>query len=226
MLPSSTTQLLLLLLTTLSPTTAVTVTLTNGINTEVAQICEDLLPGECCRAFQVPFLVWADAFNPSRTTFYSLAPLDIAAVWGAQGNIRGCSGTPIRTRFGPGEWSYEGSADQRAYGASYVQMPTALPPREAEANWLSAEGMVGLVWGGGRWFAKGAALVGEGVSPGVKRLERRGLISGTRGTAYIQAPRRLRRSNVLVVNGTRYVDAGSVELLYENADGRVLNMTG
>jgi len=224
MLPSRIPHLLPLLLTTLPPTTAVTITLTNGIATEVAQICTDLPLGICCRALPVPFLVYANAFNPSRTTFSALAPLDIAAVWGTRGDIRGCSGTPIRTRAGPGGWSYEGTAEQRAYGASYVRMPTALPPGEGEAKWLSAEGMVGLVLGGGRWFAKGA---GERVvSLGARRPGRRGVVMGAKGRAYVRAPRRARWPDVLVVHGTRYLDAGSVELLYESVDGRVLNMTG
>jgi len=220
MLPSRIPHLLPLLLTTLPPTTAVTITLTNGIATEVSQICTDLPPGICCRALPVPFLVYANAFNPSRTTFSSLAPLDIAAVWGARGDVRGCSGTPIRTRAGPGGWSYEGTAEQRACRASYVRMPTALPPGRGEAEWLSAEGMVGLVWGGGRWFAKGGGELGA------RRLGRRGGVGGGKGRAYVRAPRRARWPDVLVVHGTRYMDAGSVELLYESVDGRVLNMTG
>lgn len=95
-----------------------------------------------------------------------------------------------------------------------------MPPREGDADWLGAEGMLGLVWGGGRWFAKGV------VSLAPRGLGRRGVVRGAKGRAYIQAPRRERRPDVLVVGGTRYVDAGGAELRYENADGRVLNMTG
>ena len=105
-------------------------------------------------------------------------------------------------------------------------MPTALPPGETEANWLTAEGMLGLVWGGGQWFAKGASLADVGGSPSLKRVARRRVRSAQRGTAYIRGPRRWRWPDVVVFNGTSYVDAGAVELLYQSADGKVLNMTG
>lgn len=98
-------------------------------------------------------------------------------------------------------------------------MPTSLPPGEEEADWLGAEGILGLVWGGGRWFAKGVGV-------GLTSLVPRGVMRGAKGRAYIQAPGRGRRPDVLVVGGTRYVDAGGAELRYESQDGRVLNMTG
>jgi len=52
------------------------------------------------------------------------------------------------------------------------------------------------------------------------------VVRGGKGRAYVRAPRRARWPDVLVVKGTRYLDAGSVELVYESVDGRVLNMTG
>lgn len=117
--------------------------------------------------------------------------------------------------------------DERPVGASYVRLPTALPPDETEANWLTAEGMLGLVWGGGKWFAKGAegiAGVGGAASVGVKR--RRGMVSKEKGTAYMRGPRRWRWPDVVVADGTEYLADGAVELLYGSAEGKVLNMTG
>ena len=93
-------------------------------------------------------------------------------------------------------------------------------------NWLGAEGFLGLVWGGGPWFAKGVSMAGLRGSPRASRLGKRREISAQKGRAYIQRPSRIRWHDMLMINGTRYLDSGSVEMLYQSVDGKVLNMTG
>lgn len=215
------------ILSILPLTTAVTVTLTNGIGTPgPIQTCHDLPPGQCCRSFPVAFNNYFNPFNPAAVDFYNLLPMDVAAVWARRGNILDCSGLPIATRAGPGGWHFESTGDGRAFGASYVRLPSALPPGETEADWLSAEGMLGLVWGGGRWFAQGVEMAGVGASVGVKW--RRGVVRKEKGTAYLRGPRRRRWRwpDEVVVDGTRYVADGSDGTLYLSADGKVWNRTG
>ncbi|KAL8756724.1 MAG: hypothetical protein Q9184_004397 [Pyrenodesmia sp. 2 TL-2023] len=170
-------------------TSAVIGTLTNG-NGYLQQSFTNLLPGISCRILRVSYINYFNAFNTGGADFYYLLPTDIAAVWARRENIRGCSGVPIETSPGSGQWHYAAAGDERAVGASYVRLPTALPPDEKEVNRLTAEGMLGLVWGGRKWFAKGAegiAGVGGGSSVGVKR--RREVVSKGKGkgTAYIGA---------------------------------------
>ncbi|KAI4282031.1 MAG: hypothetical protein L6R38_003251 [Xanthoria sp. 2 TBL-2021] len=219
-----TTILTIISILALPLTTAVTVTLTNGIGTPgPIQTCHNLPPGQCCRSFPVASNNYFNPFNPGAADFYHLLPMDVAAVWARRGNIRDCSGIPIETRAGPGRWHFESTGDGRAFGASYVRLPSALPPGETEANWLSAEGMLGLVWGGGKWFAKGVEIAGMSGAIGSKR--KRGVVSEEKGTAYIRGPRRWKWPDEVVVNGTRYVAEGLDGSLYHSADGKVLNRT-
>ena len=214
---------ILAILTTLPFTTAVTVTLDNGIGTPgPTQTCHDLPPGQCCRSLPVAFNNYMNPFNPGAVDFHNLLPMDVAAVWARRGNIIGCSGIPIETRAGPGPWYFDSTGDRRAYGGSYVRLPVALPPDETEANWLTAEGLLGLVWGGGKWFAKEVEMAGVGGSVGVKR---RGVVSARKGTAYVRGPTRWKWPDEVMVNGTRYVADGAAGALYHSADGKVLNMT-
>ncbi|KAL9010819.1 MAG: hypothetical protein Q9173_004286 [Seirophora scorigena] len=185
------------------------------------QVCTNLLPGQCCQALPVPITNYNNPFNPGAVDFTNLMPFHIAAVWARRGNIRACSGVPMETRAGPGNWHHEATGDERAYGASYITLPRSLPPGETEANWLNTEGVLGLVWGGGRWFAKGAESLGR-ETIGVRR---RGVVSAEKGTVYSREPTRWRWPDVVVVNGTRYIDAGTADFLYQSAEGQVVNMT-
>ncbi|KAL8964867.1 MAG: hypothetical protein Q9197_006773 [Variospora fuerteventurae] len=184
------------------------------------QICTNLLPGQCCQAIAAPIMNYFNPSYPSVVAFTNLSPLHIAAIWARRGNIRACSGVPIATRPGPGNWRHQATGDERAVGASYITLPTALPPGETEANWLSAEGVLGFVWGGGRWFVKGAESLGE---RNTKKLKRRGMVRAEHGTVYAREPKRWKRPDVLVVNGTRYVDAGTVDLKLERST-RIANL--
>ena len=55
-------------------------------------------------------------------------------------------------------------------GASYIEVSVALPPNDRMSNWLGAQGVLGLVWCGGKWFVSDAAAKflgggGSGVLP-------------------------------------------------------------
>ncbi len=86
---------------------------------------------------------------------------DIGAIWAIrdQGGqfVRGCSGQITGTRVGPiRRWDLRLNTEFHPAsfsGASYISLPKSLPPSEAESQWLTAEGLRGLVWGGGKWFA-------------------------------------------------------------------------
>ena len=200
----------------------------------VYQRCYNLNPGECCRAFPVAFTHFFDPFYPATADWSGLLPTHVAAIWGQRDTIRHCSGTILDTRPGPGSWHYQGRGEQQPKGASYIRLPAGLPPvDEGNVDWLLAEGMLGFVWGGGRWFAGGhqgsinpvpRSIPGAAVDPpeGKRRLKRGGIVSAQKGTAYVQAPRKWRWPDSVHVNGTEYSNAGRGDLRYESADGRPL----
>lgn len=209
---------------------AVSVSIRSDPTWPIYQHCRNLSPGECCKALPVAFNNYMNPFAPATAEWSNLLPTDVAAVWGRRGQIRDCSGTPIDTRAGPGSWRYEGTGGRQPRGASFVRLPAGNPPvNDDNINWLTAEGMLGFVWGGGRWFSKAVAPEsfirgGEGAGPGRRMRTRlkRGIVSAQKGTAYVQAPRKSRWPDAVVVNGTEYRDAGGGDLRYESAEGGIL----
>lgn len=81
---------------------------------------------------------------------------------------------------------------------------------------------MGLVWGGGKWFAKGVEMAGVGGSVWMKT---RGVVSSNKGTAYVRGPTRWKWPDEVMVNGTRYVADSAAGTLYHSTDGKVWNMT-
>lgn len=96
-----------------------------------------------------------------------LTAFDTAAVWRERplpvspkprlvsAAMRGCSGSVVSSGRGPGtwRWSMNDVPESTPYsdwptlqGASYITLPKALPPDATTANWLSMEGLFGLVW--------------------------------------------------------------------------------
>ena len=162
---------------------AVSVTLRYGdehpnplLANQMAQHCNNLRPGRCCQPRPIHIvpglgdLLGNGAPNaPFRNfrvaQFTGLEPLDIASVWQPQGTTGACSGVPRETTHGPGDWRYpaEGSADVILSGGSYIKLPTQLPknPR-SRAPMLEAQGILGLITGGGQYVTAkaGNALVG------------------------------------------------------------------
>ena len=176
--------------------------------------------------------------------FQHLEAFDVAAVW--QRTLRngppgagpmtaifdGCSGIPWQTRPGPGNWQL-GTIDQHnnevdwrsSSGASYVRLPLTVPPDAETADWLQLQGMRGLVWGGGQWFARAGAAAGSGLLPRGMTVKR-GIRSPTKGTAYLTQPSMWVYPSSIVENGTEYVRDPARNLTYKSARGEVLGMMG
>ena len=100
-------------------------------------------------------------------------------------------------------------------GASYISVPAMVTDGGGgQSAWLQAEGVLGLVWGGGEWFAKGWS--GPGAT---RRKRRRGIVSEEKGTVYATAPRSWVYPNSITVNGTEYTSGNTSALEYASADG-------
>lgn len=218
-------------------------------------VCSDIPPGICCKGLQrYPGYPGRHerAQNYKDATFQHLLPGDIAAVWERRivehsnnwgpvvESYGGCSSRILETGHGPGQWVYDAPengpetalADLKYIGgASYIKVPTIVPPDQGTAKMLTMEGILGLVWGGGKWFASEAAanMVARGGSGGLvggtpKLGTKRGITSRLRGTVYAHGPSKWVYPDVVVVNGTRY-SGGREDLIYESGDGTSLNLT-
>ena len=200
--------------------------------------CINLQPGQCCRAI-VPYLtapgnpdVYAN--YPWYVEIKHLFPNQIAAVWEGRGDVEGCSGTAVRTMTAPpsrvmtlSHGNYGPGAPLRIYkftGASYILLPKNLPPDGTTSLWLAAEGLLGLVWGGGRWFSPEATLAGTRI-PRAKRKTRRSILRSGQGTAYCAEPPRWRYPDIVTINGTNFRSINTSLLEYQDADGRGANLT-
>lgn len=113
-----------------------------------------------------------------------------------------------------------------ASGASYIEMPRSLPPDGKASAWLSAEGVLGLVWGEGSWFGSPIASKTFGHASGVtpKSRLRRDIRSELKGTVYAGPPSGLVYPTFIEVNGTRYTEEGVDGSVYKDAAGNVLNL--
>ncbi|KAL8771266.1 MAG: hypothetical protein Q9209_003171 [Squamulea sp. 1 TL-2023] len=202
--------------------------------------CINLPPGECCAA--PPSLI----LDPGVVYFTDLQNLDIAFLWkerrvswwfAPMRIAHSCSGIPFRSKLGGPSWRYHwfglDQADStRAAGASYIRLPPKVPPDPNEVNWLGVEGMKGLVWGGGHWFANQAGYP-RGVSgfmvqrqnyepPGPQISRSRSVLRG--GNFYATMPSKGRYIDWVTINGTNYTHNGEGDLFYTNAAGRVLDL--
>ncbi|KAI4100637.1 MAG: hypothetical protein L6R37_005349 [Teloschistes peruensis] len=202
----------------------------------------------------------------NRVTFTGLEPGHVTAAFVPRGRKVGCDATIRGTGWGPGTWTFDlppaaddpsnglsGGDDDRISGASYIAMPKTVPFDDATFAWLSAEGMVGLVWPKGNWFTAdvgssarsrlleaAAALLHEGSSleieskKGRKRKKRNvnsHIRSAERGAVFCRGPTRWAWVDFIKVNGTEFVaeeggwGKGKVKGIYTSGDGRVLNFT-
>ena len=205
-------------------------------------VCPRQPPGVCCRA---PESISGEEriihnVGAVDVTFRHLLPGDIAAVFrvpnvetfyaaltrgtlGPDAVLRGgCSGRVQHSIPGPGDVSYSSAF---IGGASYISLGQAqLPPNSKTALFLAFQGVLGLVWGGGQWFASAAAqdkFGGHGRIP----KQRRGLRLVPTGTAYVQPPLKWVYPTYLIANGTKYTDSGTGGLIYQSANGRILNLS-
>ena len=197
--------------------------------------CPNIPPGVCCEAPFIPNpgLEWI-----SGVTFEGLTAMDIAAIWGPRPRfplsmVTKCSGRVLDSQMGPGTWDWlaarlgrqvPGIIARKAEGASYVTLPESLPPPPVEVPALFIQGILGLVWGGGKWFASPAAerLLGGKGHPSPKRDIR----SRDKGTMYARPPKVMVVPTFININGTEYIDGGSGNHMYmDHSTGNTLNLT-
>ena len=208
---------------------------------EVSMTCANLLPGHCCTAPRTIFR----SYSAHVISFSGLGFSQVAAIWrdrmhsvgqlDLSASYTGCSSEVWRSRPGPGFWKWEMWRESEiteslipATGASYIDLPRALPPDGEASNWMDAQGMLGLVWGGGKWFSSPAAsrLLGYDGSGGHKRRRRRDFGSRPNGTVYAGRPHRRVLPTYIDVNGTRYfAESESDTADYRDKSGTVLNTT-
>lgn len=231
----------IILLRLVATTVQVSVTLHNEYDPDyiVSLTCPDLLPGHCCTA---PSRVFR-AYTAHVVAFLDLNAWDIAAIWRRDqstvgpGNLArksGCADEVWRSKVGPGAWKWEMWEEPLridfltpATGASYIEVPRRFPVDGKTSSWLSAEGVLGLVWGDGEWFTTPSASnflgYGSGVSP--KSRLRRNIRSERRGRVYARSPPGWTYPTVIEVNGTKYSDNGARDLVYRDGAGNTLNLT-
>ncbi|KAL8916480.1 MAG: hypothetical protein Q9172_006290 [Xanthocarpia lactea] len=217
------------------------------------QVCHGLPPGRCCAARPLDDVVvdGPDAGNlqpghqPYNGAFMSgLIALDIAALWRpiAANNINGCAGVPFATRPGPGSWQFPspGTTDsgQLLSGASYIRLPTSIPMERAHAPMMAAQGILGLITGGGSWVASAASkntkdqindvvAILAGGRPWSKLVRRRVIVKGKKGWVFAQPPPGSVWPDLIMVNGTNFTVTGEEgSAVYRSEAGRVMDFTG
>lgn len=198
--------------------------------------CPDIPPGICC---QPPRRL---SVLGTGVTFSNLHVTDIGAVWTGKhivegdivrGIVRGCSGRVLASRTGPGEWQWRLNDElavggRRAEGASYITVPANLAPDPTTSDWLTTEGLLALVWGGGQWFASSSAarlLGGGGSIPKGRARLRRSVRSADKGTVYARPPLRVRYPSFIELNGTQYAEVQAGQFIYADTAGNMLNLT-
>ncbi|KAL8734452.1 MAG: hypothetical protein Q9181_003190 [Wetmoreana brouardii] len=198
---------------------------------------QNVRPGYCVK--------WLHPASPDleQIDFQSLTASDIAAVWTRRTSdsdihIEACSGAVLQSRAGPGDWRWTWSDPpsvqnwRRATGASYISLPKNLPPDAAASKWLAMEGVLGFVWGGGKWFVNDQAydtashMLLPGTSgPFPRSRFRRDIRSEVKGTVFAQSPTRWIYPTFVEVKGANYTHGGEGGLVYRNDAGATLNLT-
>ena len=193
--------------------------------------CPNITPGSCCIAPRNP------PFSSS-VTFRQLTAFDIGAVWRSDSNppAPGCSGSVMASRRGPGQWQWimerdtpSGVIQRHAAGASYISLPKALPPDRTTVDWLIMEGMLGLVWGGGKWFASAvaeSALAKPNMMPKRDIMQQRDIRSPIKGNLYARPPPRA-VFPIVNINGTNYTHSGvsTGDIMFADSEGSLVNLT-
>lgn len=146
--------------------------------------------------------------------------------------MTGCAGPLIASRAGPGAWLWRQPPmlwmdRYAAQGASYIRLPLILPPDPRTAYRLVMEGLLGLVWSSGTWFASPAAekLLGGMANIHSKGTNRRDIRSAAHGNAYARPPYRVRYPDALEVSGTRYTASNAEDFMYISEAGDVPDLT-
>ena len=123
-------------------------------------------------------------------------------------------------------------------GGSYIKLPTQLPKDpEARAPMLEAQGILGLITGGGQYVtnkagnrllqqAARAALALHGGGSGGQRRRRRGIRSKDKGVVFAQPPPGSVWPDLVVVNETTFTEESTGSPIYRSEDGKVLDFSG
>jgi len=209
----------------------------------VYQVCSNLRPGRCCQ--ERPRTLVAGVPPPPFPTrvvsFEGLEVLDVAAAWQPQGHSGGCKGTPAGTSIGPGNWRFpaEGAPEMILTGASYLKIPTKIPAGREHAPLMEAQGVLGLLTGGGGWVSSlasdrlrqqilkaASSLGGSALQFSPRRrseIKRRGIISRDKGIVFTQPPPGVQWPDLITVNGTNYREESVGSPIYRNDEGAVLD---
>ncbi|KAI4087548.1 MAG: hypothetical protein LQ344_006701 [Seirophora lacunosa] len=226
----------LLLLTSLliPPTASVSIKLTSpphGIGHAITTTtCTGISPGICC--------ISVDMSGARTARFTDLAVGDIAAVWGPRhpddfdnGHwAHACSNVVLDSHPGPGAWNWASShqgrlaQEVRASGASYIVVPRHLPPDEKASAWMAAEGMLGMVWGGGEWFGSLNAKTRWGV-PRRRSKVRRDVRSVEKGRLWAGPPPRAVWPDLVEMGGKVYRGNGSGPVMVADGSGVEVDVT-
>ncbi|KAL8762009.1 MAG: hypothetical protein Q9184_001926 [Pyrenodesmia sp. 2 TL-2023] len=221
------------LLSLIDPSAQVDITLTGAPqghgNTAITTTCTNIRPGTCCIVV---------TFEGARTVrFNHLFVGDIAAVWGPdnQANPSGpfdaCARVVLESRPGPGTWVWasqeQGSgAEVRATGASFIRMPTSLPPDPKTSIWLQAEGMLGMIWGSsGAWFVHEGAKARWGPKVRPRSKMRRDIRSAEKGKLWARSPPRAVFPDMVEIDGEVYRGDGSGNTMFTDGRGGKVNLT-
>lgn len=201
----------------------------------IAATCFNIPPGECCKP------PMHDPAATIKVLFRRLLAWDIAAVWQDRNRLEsgssrhettGCSGPLLASRPGPGTWLWRQPSESSigrhaAQGASYIRLPSILPPDPRVAYSLIMEGVLCLVWNSGIWFANNAAekLLRERHSIHASEKASRDIRSASRGNVYSQPPNKFRYPDSLEIDSIVYAANKAGNFLYLDKDGNLLNLT-
>lgn len=136
------------------------------------------------------------------------------------------TGDARRTAYGSvtyGNANHRG-VDTGVVGASYISIPLdpKTNPDTKEHFMLDAQGIRGLAWGGGKWFADGFSL--NALSSALLRKLKRYIHWPDQGTVYAKAPVVGVYPSIIIVNGTRYTHDEKGHLTYNDMYGTVLDL--
>ena len=141
-------------------------------------------------------------------------------------HLTGCDGTVLKTQHGPGDWLWRQSEmpppERRiAEGASYIRMPEELPPDKKTSSWLHAQGILGLIWEGGRSFLTPESERLLGVNRIIPKGKlRRDIRLEDKGKVFAQSPFRIVYPNSVELNGVQLNGTGDGTFFEDDAGRR------
>ncbi|KAL8896236.1 MAG: hypothetical protein Q9207_007802 [Kuettlingeria erythrocarpa] len=213
----------------------------------LAQICRNLRPGRCCQGRPLPstLLTRLGIGQRGSSPHYAVAlvthlqPLDIAAVWEPDERRprRGCTNRPFATGVGPGSFHapslLDGPAGNRPVsGVSYIKLPLKIPTDKRASPMLAAQGILGLITGGGKYVdPRSKKSVQQKASDAYRIFEttmvsRRGIISADKGLVFAQPPPDSVWPDLIIVNGTNYTESSPGGSFYQSAEGLTIDFSG